>query len=59
MEFIFRPASVYWGGALTGLGLLACLALTLFGWWRGLFREAAEPKIEPARDVLPVPHAAD
>jgi hypothetical protein len=59
MEFLFRPPSVYWGGALTGAGLLACLALSLFGWWRGLFREDAEPRVEPARDVLPAPQTAD
>jgi hypothetical protein len=43
MEFVFRPKSVYWGGALTGFGLLACLGLGLFGWWRGFFRTAPEP----------------
>jgi hypothetical protein len=43
IEFVFRPRSVYWGGALTGFGLLGCLILALIGWRRGFFREQAEP----------------
>ncbi len=31
VEFVYRPMSVYLGGALTGLGLLGCLALVLVG----------------------------
>jgi len=38
IEFVFRPATVYWGGALTGLGLLACVVLSMLGWRRGFFR---------------------
>ncbi len=37
LEFAYRPGSVYWGGALTAFGFLGCLALTVFGWRRGVF----------------------
>jgi hypothetical protein len=50
IEFVIRPASVYWGGALTGLGLLACLGLGLLGWRRGVFRGQAEPR-EPGAEA--------
>jgi uncharacterized membrane protein YfhO len=54
MEFVFRPASVYWGGALTGAGLLCCLVLSLLGWWRGVFRRDAA-----AADSSTAPQPAD
>jgi hypothetical protein len=38
MEFVYRPASVYWGGALTACGFLGCLGMGLVGWRRGVFR---------------------
>jgi hypothetical protein len=44
IEFVFRPASVYLGGALTGFGLLGCFGLSLFGWRRGVFRGHSEPR---------------
>ena len=43
IEFVFRPASVYWGGALTALGLLGCVGLSLLSWRHGVFRKPAEP----------------
>jgi hypothetical protein len=35
MEFVYRPRSVYWGGALTALGLVICVLLGLLAWRRG------------------------
>ena len=37
LEFVYRPASVYWGGALTAFGFIGCLVLTLVSWRRGIF----------------------
>jgi hypothetical protein len=46
MEFAFRPASVYWGGALTAIGFAACLVLAAVGWRRGFFAPEAEINAE-------------
>jgi hypothetical protein len=37
IEFVFRPASIYWGGGLTAAGLLGCGLLAAVAWRRGLF----------------------
>ena len=34
VRFVYRPAEVYWGGALTGLGLLLCAGAGMMLWRR-------------------------
>ena len=50
VEFAYRPASVYLGGVLTGLGFSGCLALALAGWIRA--RGSGRRRASEARPEL-------
>ena len=41
VRFVYRPAPVYWGAGLTGLGLIACAAAGLVSWRRSSRAEQA------------------